>query len=117
MTQVSGRYAPTSRVVIGGFNPLYRNRLHAEATQAKNTTTLSFITSLTRFPSLLRAYFIGQYAVYYNDPNLINTRLNKVSAITKEDVQRVANKYLRPTNRTVVVKMPKAKAATASATQ
>lgn len=86
-----------------------------ELEKAKNTAALSFITSLTRYPSLLRAIYIGQYAVYYNDPNLINTRLDKVSAITKEDVQRVAQKYLKPINRTVVITMPKAKAATAGA--
>jgi len=28
--------------------------------------------------------------------------------VTKEDVQRVANKYLVPTNRTVVITVPKA---------
>ena len=49
-----------------------------------------------------------------NDPNLINTRLDKVMAVTKEDVQRVANKYLVDTNRTIVITMPKAKAKTAS---
>jgi zinc protease len=37
-------------------------------------------------------------------------RLDKVAAVTKEDVQRVANKYLVDTNRTVVITMPKAKA-------
>ena len=60
--------------------------------------------------SLSRAITIGQYAVYYNDPTLINTRLDKVAAVTKEDVQRVANKYLVDTNRTVVITMPKQKA-------
>ena len=56
---------------------------------------------------MARANSIGQYAVYYGDPNLINTRLDKVSAVTKEDVQRVANKYLVQTNRTVVITVPK----------
>ena len=36
-------------------------------------------------------------------------RLDKVAAVTKEDVQRVANKYLLDTNRTVVITMPQAK--------
>ena len=58
----------------------------------------------------MRAITIGQYTTYYNEPNLINERLNKVAAVTKEDVQRVANKYLVDTNRTVVITMPKAKA-------
>ena len=34
--------------------------------------------------------------------------IDKVMAVTKEDVQRVANKYLVPANRTVVITVPKA---------
>jgi len=44
---------------------------------------------------------------------LINTQLDKIAAVTREDVQSVANKYLEPTNRAVVITMPKAKAVTA----
>jgi predicted Zn-dependent peptidase len=79
-----------------------------ELQKAKNTTRRNLINGLQS--SLLRAITIGQYAVYYNDPSLINTRLDKVAAVTKEDVQRVANKYLVDTNRTVVITMPKPKA-------
>jgi len=78
-----------------------------ELQKAKNTTRRNLINNLQS--SLSRAVIIGQYTVYYNDPNLINTRLDKVAAVTKEDVQRVANKYLADTNRTVVITMPKAK--------
>jgi predicted Zn-dependent peptidase len=79
-----------------------------ELQKAKNTTRRNLINGLQS--SILRAITIGQYAVYYNEPGLINTRLDKVAAVTKEDVQRVANKYLLDTNRTVVITMPKAKA-------
>jgi predicted Zn-dependent peptidase len=79
-----------------------------ELQKAKNTTRRNFINGLQS--SLSRAINIGQYTVYYNEPSLVNTRLEKVAAVTKEDVQRVANKYLLDTNRTVVVTMPKAKA-------
>jgi len=85
-----------------------------ELQKAKNTTRRNFINNLQS--SLARAVTIGQYTVYYNEPNLINERLEKVAAVTKEDVQRVANKYLIDTNRTVVITMPAAKAKTASAT-
>jgi len=76
-----------------------------ELQKAKSGARRNFINGLQS--SLARANSIGQYAVYYGDPNLINTRLDKVSAVTKEDVQRVANKYLVQTNRTVVITVPK----------
>ncbi|HKZ77705.1 MAG TPA: pitrilysin family protein [Pyrinomonadaceae bacterium] len=78
-----------------------------ELQKAKNTTHRAFISNLQS--SLSRANLIGQYTVYYNDPGLINTRLDKVAAVTKEDVQRVANKYLKETNRTVVITTVKPK--------
>jgi predicted Zn-dependent peptidase len=83
-----------------------------ELQKAKNTTRRNFINGLQS--SLNRAVTMGQYTVYYNEPNLINQRLEKVAAVTKEDVQRVANKYLVDTNRTVVITMPKPKAKTAT---
>lgn len=54
-----------------------------------------------------RANSLGHYAVYYNDPQLINTIWDKYAAVTKADLQRVAQMYLKPTNRTVVTTLPK----------
>src|SRR5450759_860122 len=81
-----------------------------ELQKAKNTTRRNFINGMQS--SLSRAINIAVWTTYYNDPNLINTRLDKVAAVTKEDVQRVANRFLTTTNRTVVVTMPKPKPAT-----
>lgn len=86
-----------------------------ELQKAKNATRRNFLNGVTS--SLSRAVTIGQYAVFYNDPGLINTRLDKVSAVTKADVQRVANKYLAAANRTVVITMPASKGATNAAGQ
>ncbi len=83
-----------------------------ELQKAKNTTRRNFINNLQS--TLSRAVSMGQYTVYYNDPSLINTRLDKVAAVTKEDVRRVANKYLVDTNRTIVITTPKAKAKSAT---
>jgi predicted Zn-dependent peptidase len=83
-----------------------------ELQKAKNTTRRNFINGLQS--SLNRAVTLGQYTTYYNEPNLMNTRLTKVAAVTKEDVQRVANKYLVDTNRTIVITTPKAKAKSAT---
>ena len=85
-----------------------------EVQKAKNTTRRNFINSMQS--SLSRAINISVWSVYYNDPNLINTRLDKVAAVTKEDVQRVANKYLTAAYRTVVITTPK-KAAPVAAGQ
>jgi predicted Zn-dependent peptidase len=86
-----------------------------ELQKAKNTTRRNFINGLQS--SLQRAITIGQYTVYYNEPNLINTRLDKVEAVTKADVQRVADKYLTAANRTVVITMPKPKGPATAAKQ
>jgi predicted Zn-dependent peptidase len=77
-----------------------------ELQKAKNSTRRGIINNLQS--SLSRANTLSQYAIYYNDPGLINTRLDKVAAVSKEDVQRVANKYLGDKNRTVVITVRKA---------
>jgi len=59
-----------------------------------------------RESSLSLATQLGQYAVYFNDPNLINTRLDKIMAVTPADVQRVANKYFVQNERTVIYTKP-----------
>jgi predicted Zn-dependent peptidase len=81
-----------------------------EIQKARNAGRRSYLSGLTS--SLQRAVLMSQYAVYYNDPNLINTRLDRLTAVTAADVQRVAAKYLTPENRTVVITVPKPAAAT-----
>jgi predicted Zn-dependent peptidase len=81
-----------------------------EIEKARNSARRSYLGGLTS--SLQRAVLMSQYVVYYNDPNLINTRLDRLMAVTAADVQRVAAKYLTPENRTVVITVPKPAAAT-----
>jgi len=80
-----------------------------ELQKAKSATRRGFLLNAQR--SLSSAITIGQYAVYYNEPGLINTRLDKVSAVTKADVQRVANTYFAKENRVVVITTPAARGA------
>jgi predicted Zn-dependent peptidase len=61
--------------------------------------------------TLARAIVLGQYAVYYNDPGIINTIEEKFNRVTKEDIQRVTRTYLKEANRTVITTVPKPKAA------
>lgn len=58
-----------------------------------------------------RANSLAHFAVYYDDPALINTVWQKYHKVEKADLQRVAKTYFSPTNRTVVVTMPKSKPA------
>ena len=57
--------------------------------------------------TLTRAIQLGEYALFYNDPNLINTRTDRILKVTAADVQRVAAKYLTKENRSVIITMPK----------
>jgi len=59
--------------------------------------------------TLYRAYLIGEAASIFGDPNLINTRLDKIQSVGKQDLQRVAKTYLTEQNRTVVTTLPKPK--------
>jgi zinc protease len=62
--------------------------------------------------TLSRAVSLAYYTVAWNDPNVINTEEARLDAVTKDDVLRVAKKYLTPENRTVVTTLPKPKAST-----
>jgi predicted Zn-dependent peptidase len=79
-----------------------------EIEKALNAQKRGFVSSLGS--SLQRAILLGQFALFFNDPNLINTYLDRIGKITAADVQRVARQYLVPTARTVVVTTPKAAA-------
>ncbi|MGE5220384.1 MAG: M16 family metallopeptidase [Chloroflexota bacterium] len=54
-----------------------------------------------------RANELGHFAVYYNDPRLINTLWSKYERVTITDLQRVARRYFKPSSRTVVMTVPK----------
>jgi len=57
--------------------------------------------------TLYRAEQLGQDAVFYGDPNVINTGNDKLLAVTKEQVQKAARTYLTDSNRTVISTVPK----------
>jgi len=63
----------------------------------------------SRQSSLGLAINIVEGVTAYGDPNMANTRLAKIMAVTKEDVQRVAREYLQPAKRTVGIAVPKPK--------
>jgi predicted Zn-dependent peptidase len=54
-----------------------------------------------------RANALGHFAVYYDEPALINAIWHRYEQITKADIQRVARVYFKDSNRTVVTTLPK----------
>jgi zinc protease len=49
-----------------------------------------------------RARGLARYRVFYGDANLVNTEINNYLKVTREDIQRVAKKYLTPAGRNVL---------------
>ena len=76
-----------------------------EMEKARNTWKRNQVNALGS--SLSRAISLGRYALFWNDPNLINTYADRIAKVTAADVQRVAKQYLVQTNRTVVITQPK----------
>jgi predicted Zn-dependent peptidase len=60
--------------------------------------------------TLGRAEDLGENAIFYNDPNVINTASDKLMSVTKEQIQKAARTYLVDTNRTVITTIPKPRA-------
>ena len=75
-----------------------------ELERAKNAARLGYLQQIRS--SQARATILGMNTVKYKDPNLINTRLDRINAVTAADVQRVAQQYLQASNRTVVIATP-----------
>ena len=51
-------------------------------------------------------HLLACFTLFDNDPQLVNSILDGFSAVTREDIQRVARKYLAPQNRAIVFRTP-----------
>jgi predicted Zn-dependent peptidase len=51
-------------------------------------------------------HLLACFTLFDNEPQLVNTILDGFLAVTREQVQEVAKKYLRPQNRAIVFRMP-----------
>jgi zinc protease len=77
-----------------------------EIAKARAGARRGFVTSLGS--SLQRAILLSQNALFYDNPDRINTNADNIAKVNAADVQRVARQYLVKTGRTVVLTVPKA---------
>ncbi|HEV7764436.1 MAG TPA: pitrilysin family protein [Thermoanaerobaculia bacterium] len=54
-----------------------------------------------------RADLLASFGLFYDDPQRINSVEERFSQVTPELIQKTAQEYLRPTNRTVLLVVPK----------
>ena len=63
----------------------------------------------TRQSSMSRAHQIAEFALYDADPNLINTELEELLAVTPDQIREAVNKYLNTENRALLDIVPAGK--------
>lgn len=79
----------------------------AEFSKLQNQAENDFVSENGRILGI--AENLATNYTYYKNTNLINTELSRYQKITREDLKRVANKYLVDQNCVVVNYLPKAK--------
>ena len=71
-----------------------------EFTKARNQFEASFARRLSGLSGKARQ--LAYYSLFEGDTDLINTELEKYMAVTRDDIKRVANKYLQPNRRNTI---------------
>jgi len=75
-----------------------------ELEKAKNIRLVEFYHQMRTING--RANTIGTYEIYFGDYTRLFDAAKNYSGVTKEDVQRVAQKYFGANNRTVATLLP-----------
>lgn len=86
---------------------LVKNELISEQEYQKliNNVENSFYSSNSTVAGIAES--LANYHTYFGDANLINNEIERYKAVTREDIKRVANTYLKDENRVVLYYLPK----------
>ena len=76
-----------------------------EYQKLRNQTENDFVSANLKMAGI--AENLANYYVYYKDANLINTEISRYMKVTREDIQKAAQKYLNKENRVVLYYLPK----------
>ncbi len=76
-----------------------------EFQKLRNQIENQFVSSNSTMRGIAES--LANYHVYFGDADLINNELERYMAVTKEDLQRVAKKYLDPNKRVELTYLPK----------
>ncbi|PLX26455.1 MAG: peptidase M16 [Ignavibacteria bacterium] len=71
-----------------------------EFNKVRNAKETSFTRSFLSLDSKLRN--LAAYSLFYGQTDLVNKELEKYMSVTRDDIKRVANTYLRPERKNVV---------------
>jgi predicted Zn-dependent peptidase len=77
----------------------------AEMQKLRNQTESDFVQQNQKVLGVVTN--LATYHTFQGNADLINTELDRYTKVTKEDLKRVANKYLTKNNRLVVYYLPK----------
>jgi predicted Zn-dependent peptidase len=75
--------------------------------RARTKMRSAFYNQIEAFNGFGRADLLASFALFYDDPSRINRVEAEFARVTPELIQRTAQEYLRPTNRTILTVVPK----------
>lgn len=76
-----------------------------EFQKLRNQVENDFVSANSKVAGI--AENLANYYVYFKDANLINTEIDRFMKVTREDLQKAAQKYLTKENRVVLYYLPK----------
>lgn len=76
-----------------------------EFQKLRNQVESDFVSRNAKMAGIAES--LANYSVYYKDANLINNEIARYMKVTREDIQKAAQKYLTKENRVVLYYLPK----------